>query len=344
VSALLDQIAEQIRNKVESYEERSPRSRAIALAEYLRENDLVGVNGEVRYHDLRNNFVGIALQDEKHPSLPLISAAIFCCVATRLGLDAKPCGFPFHVLAIIKPPPGYTLDGGLAQSAEVCPPMYMDPFRSSKETNVDHLRSQLQSLGIPSSEHSNLLDASTTEEIVRRCAKNVIASVQALPRENGVAFMSPVASFPEMDGAFYAALWSLILLPEGGQDAAALQRTRCLGLIVERMANHDSMDVGLIEEHILPLITDLGHRESLIETIRVIHTGDHTPKTFKPRSLDMGDRVQYKVGQVFHHKRYHYQAVITGWDVKCEAGPTWMAHMGIHTLPRGEHQSFYHVL
>jgi F-box protein 21 len=318
--------------------------KAIALCEYLRDNDLLGISGEARYHDLRNNFIGIALQDEHHPSLPLISVAIFCCIATRLGIDAQPCGFPFHVLAIIKPPPGRTLDGVRMQSVDSGPPMYMDPFRSSQETNVQHLRSQLQSLGVPSSDHSNLLDASTIEEIVRRSAKNIIASVQALPRQEGAAPMSTVPSFPEMDGALYAALWSLILFPEGGQDVAALQRTRYLGFIVERMANQYSMDVGLIEEHILPLITDPGHRQSLIETIRVIRTGDHTPKKFKPRSPDIGSSVRYKVGQVFHHKRYHYQAIITGWDLKCEQGPIWMADMGIHTLPRGEYQSFYHVL
>ncbi len=344
MSALLDRIAKQVRDKVEDFQERSPRLRAIALCEYLRENNLVGVSSETRYHDLRNNFVGIALQDENHPSLPLISVAIFCCVATRLGIDAQPCGFPFHVLAIIKPPPGHTLDDGSVQVVDGGPPMYMDPFRSSKETNVQHLRSQLQSMGVPSSDHSYFLDASTTEDIVRRSAKNIIGSVQALPRQGGAAPMSTVPSFPEMDGALYAALWSLILLPEGGHDTAALQRTRYLGFLVERMANQYSMDVGLIEEHVLPLITDPGHRQNLIETIRVIRTGDHTPKEFKPRSPDIGTSVQYKVGQVFHHKRYHYQAIITGWDLKCEAKPTWMAYMGIHTLPRGEYQSFYHVL
>lgn len=341
---MLDRIAENFRNEIQDLEERSTRSKVIALAEYIRETDLVGVDGETRYHDLRNNFVGIALQDEKHPSLPLVSVVIFCCLATRLGINAQPCGFPFHVLAIIKPSLGYTLDGGTARTPELCPPMYMDPFRSGQETDVQHLKSQLQSLGVPSSAHSDHLGASTTQEIVRRCAKNIITSVQALPRQNGVAPMSMVLSFPEMDGALYAALWSLILLPEGGAVAAGMQSARYLDFIVEKMASQYSVDVGLVEEHILPLITDAAHRESLIDTIRVIRTDDRTPKKIKARTPDLGTSVQYKIGQVFHHKRYHYQAVITGWDVKCEMSPTWMAHMGVHTLPRGEHQSFYNVL
>lgn len=322
----------------------SLRQRAIALSQYLQEQNLVGVNGDSRYHDLQNNFIGIALQDETHPSLPLISVAIFCCLATRLGLDAYPCGFPFHVLVIIKPPSGHTMDGEVAHPRKASPPMYMDPFRSSEETDVENLKAQLRSLGVPPSRYRDLLDASSTEETVRRCATNIITSVQALPRQNGAGPMSTVASFPEMDGALYAALWALILLPEGDPGAASLQRTRYLRFIMEKMATQFLMDVSLIEEHILPSITDRGQREGLVNTIRVVRTGDHMPRQVKERNQHAEKRVQYKVGQVFQHKRYHYQAVVTGWDVECAAGDAWKAHMGVHSLSRGQHQSFYHVL
>lgn len=236
------------------------------------------------------------------------------------------------------------MEGRSTPTTAINSPMYVDPFRSSSETSVEYLKTQLRSLGVPQSHHSTLLDASTTEEIVRRCAKNIIASVQALPRQNAATPLSAQISFPEMEGALYAALWSLILLPEGDQDAVAVQRTRYLGFIVERMASQYSIDVGLVEEYILPLITNPGHREHLMETIRAIRTQDQTPKKVKRRSTDLENNVQYKVGQVFRHKRYHYQAIITGWDVKCEAEEDWKATMGISTLRRGEHQGFYNVL
>ena len=322
----------------------SPRRKATAVAGHLRNRNLTGVQGDAHYHDLQNNFIGIALQQGDHPSLPLISVAIFCCVARRLGIDAQPCGFPFHVLAIIKPPPGLTMDGYDSQPGIQSPPMYMDPFRSSEEIDQSDLKAQLQSLGIPISHHRELLDASPTEEIVRRSAKNIITSVQTFPRHNGPGPRS-AASFPDHEGAFYAALWALMLLPDGSHYSAGVQRARYLHFILERLEKQTLMDVGLIEKHILPLIEDPTQYGGLLDTIRVMRSGDRMPKQVKARTTpETQDRVRYKVGQVFHHKRYHYQAVITGWDTECAATPDWMNHMGIHTLSRGQHQSFYHVL
>ena len=304
----------------------------------------MGVASDANYHNLQNNFIGIALQDTNHPSLPLISVVIFCCIARRLSINAQPCGFPFHVIAIIKPAQGFTLDGESTHRSEASAPMYMDPFRSNEETDVHNLKAQLYSLGVAPVNHSGFLDASSVEEIVRRCATNIITSVQALPRQNGARPMSTVRSFPEMDGALYAALWSLMLLPKGDRHAASLQRARYLPLIIEKIAGEYLTDVGMIEEHILPLVLDPGQRQNLIETIRVIRTGDHILKQIKRRSSETERRVRYKVGQVFRHKRYHYQAVITGWDLECEAGDQWMSQMDVQSLSKGQHQSFYHVL
>ena len=307
---------------------------------------MTGIQGDAHYHDLQNNFIGIALQDDNHPSLPLMSVAIYCCIAKRLGIDAHPCGFPFHVLAIVKPLPGLTMDGHDVQpGAEAPTPMYMDPFRSSEETDPNDLKAQLQSLGIPLSHHPELLDASPTDEIVRRSAKNIITSVQTFPRHNGPGPRSATSSFPDHEGAFYAALWALMLLPDGSHYSAGVQRARYLHFILERLEKQTVMDVGLIEKHILPLIEDPTQYEGLLDNIRVMRSGDRMPKQIKARNTrDTREGVKYRVGQVFHHKRYHYQAVITGWDVECAATPDWMDHMGIHTLSKGQHQSFYHVL
>ena len=306
--------------------------------------DLAGITSDSQYHNLQNNFIGIALQDANHPSLPLISVAIFCCIARRLGIDAQPCAFPFHVLAIVKPAPGLTLDGKNAHHSQVPTPMYMDPFRSNHEMDVRDLKAQLCSLGIAPVDYPGFLDVSSVEEIVRRCATNIITSIQALPRQDGAPPMSTVPSFPEMDGALYAALWSLMLLPKGDRHLASLQRSRYLPLIVEKMEREYLADVGMIEEHILPLILDPGRRQNLIETIRVVRTGDQMPKQIKHRNPETERRVKYKVGQVFRHKRYHYQGVITGWDLECEAGDQWIYQMDVRSLSKGQHQSFYHVL
>lgn len=345
VSAHLDQLAEGVRADDLEFMERTPRGRAIAVAEYLRKHNMMGIShGSTEYHDLQNNFIGIALQDEKHPSLPLITVAIYCCVARRLGLDAQPCGFPFHVLAIINPIVGYDLDGHAVEMGADSLPMYMDPFRSSLETDVQDLKAQLHSLGVHQSVHLELLSASPVEEIVRRSAKNIITSVQTLPRHNGGLPLSSPLSFPETESAFYGALWALILLPDGNRHQAGVQRARYLHFLVERLEKQTLMDVGLMEEQILPLIEDASHYRGLLDTIRVIRTADRKPKQVKDRTPETRKGVQFRVGQLFHHKRYHYTAVITGWDVECAAGADWMTHMNVHALARGQHQSFYHVL
>ncbi|KAK4694902.1 F-box protein 21, partial [Lecanoromycetidae sp. Uapishka_2] len=345
VSAQLDQLAEGVLTEDPEFVDQPPRRQAIAVAEYLREHNMVGISrAATDYHDLQNNFIGIALQDDDHPSLPLITVAIYCCVAKRLGLDAQPCGFPFHVQAIIKPAAGHDLEGHAVEPGKETLPMYMDPFRSSLETDVKDLVAQLHALGVKPSAHAELLSASPVEEIVRRSAKNIITSVQTLPRLDGGRPISSPLSFPETESAFYGALWALILLPDGNRLQAGVQRARYLHFLVERLEKQTLMDVGLMEEQILPLIEDASQYRGLLDTIRVIRTADRKPKEVKDRSSETRKSVQYKVGQIFHHKRYYYTAVITGWDVECAAGADWMTHMNVHALSRGQHQSFYHVL
>lgn len=319
--------------------DQSPQQKAIKLAEFLRQHNLTGISGNSHYHDLQNNFIGIALQDGSHPSLPLVSVAIYCCIAQKLRLDAQPCGFPFHVLAIIKPPPGRTLDGRHADPGLPLEPMYMDPFRSNQEVYVKDLQAQLQNLGVSPSKFPELLGASSTAEIVRRSAKNIVTSLQAIRRAHTANHI-----FPDVDGAFYAAVWAVLLLPESNSLTAGAQRANCLSHITELVEKYFLTDTWLIEKYILPLIEDRTQHRQLRDTIRIIRTTDHMPKSVKERTSGSLRKVQYKVGQIFHHKRYHYKAVITGWDVECAATDEWMVHMGVHELPKGKYQSFYHVL
>ena len=43
--------------------------------------------------------------------------------------------------------------------------------------------------------------------------------------------------------------------------------------------------------------------------------------------------VQFKVGDVIRHRRYHYRGVIYGWDPECKAEEEWMQQMRIDQLP-----------
>ena len=319
----------------------SERKKATMIAAYMRTHNMTGVRSEYRYEDLQNNFIGIALQDEDHPSLPLISVAIYCCVAQRLGLSARPCAFPFHVYAVIRHSGGQDLDGNSVPTMEHgtrIPPMYMDPFRTEVEIPVSNLQSQLAAMGVPEPDRAMLLCTAPTEEIIRRTARNIVASVQMAPSNSSNRL------FSEMDSAFYAALWARLLLIDGTSATANASRARYLPYVLEHMEKKFPMDVGLFEDYVLPLIQSPDQALQLRDMMGAMRSADMMPKAVKRRTAETAESVRYRIGQVFQHKRYRYHAIITGWDAKCEADEDWISHMGVHQLSRGRHQSFYHAL
>ena len=309
--------------------------------------NLVGLASPNSYHDLQNNFISLALQDEEHPSLPLISVAIYCSVAQILGLNAVPCGFPLHVLAIIKPARGFDLDGKVLLPGKIPTSMYMDPFRSNQETAIEDLRAQLVSMGIPHSVHESLLDASPMDEIVRRTARNIITSIQTAPQPfggNGTLQSLANATVPSTEDAYYAALWALVLLPDSDPAAPRVRSDRYLAHLERFMENHFPLDLGLFSLYVLPEFQGYDRYDWLCDQLRILRARDSASRQVKRRSPAITGHVKYRIGQVFRHRRYDYQAVITGWDKQCEMGENWIGQMRVDELPKGRYQSFYHVL
>ncbi|KAL1995355.1 hypothetical protein VTN49DRAFT_1542 [Thermomyces lanuginosus] len=334
ITAMLDEIVTGISEAVPSMESLSPRAKALKIASYLRSHNLTGIKHDKQYHDLDHNFIGFALKDPEHNSLPLISAAIYCYVAQRFGLNARPCGFPFHVHVIITPEPNFDMDGRPLRGNSEGEPMYMDPFRSDRETPVSDLRQQLNFLGGSVVELSNFLGASLTSEIVVRCSQNIRNSIHLMaqfPR-----FASPI----DVVSARYASLWAIMLC---GPGTRAVLLHDHLPALMELLATDFPSDLFLIERYILPLFEDFVEYDHLRESLHVMRAVDKMPK--QPRFRRPGHKhVRYHVGDVFRHRRYNYRAVITGWDTECGAGEQWMQRMGVDRLPRGRHQSFYHAL
>lgn len=340
VSARLDEVAQSIRDEFPELSENTPRRKAELIAGYLVRSKLTGVAEDSQYHNLQNNFIGLAL-NSSHAALPLISVGIFCSVAERLGLVAVPCGFPFHVYAIVIAPDDQGLDE--APPTDQSPPqlMYMDPFRSDREVPRSDLEAQLRTMGVPPDEHETQLGVSSVAEMVRRTARNIIGSVQATRHVHEGSNESNEAQYPESDGALYAAVWALMLVPD--DNAALFPHARYLPYIMDYLEKQSFFDVRLVEMYMLPLFEGSQQLQQLREAIHVIRVGDSVPKPVYCRPVG-SKRIPFRVGQVFRHKRYHYQGVITGWDIECAAGEAWMAQMGVDRLPRGRHQSFYHVL
>ncbi|KAE8308693.1 Hemimethylated DNA-binding protein YccV like-domain-containing protein [Aspergillus transmontanensis] len=331
----LDEIVGRLSSLYPSINMSTPREKARTIAVYLKSNNLTGIQPDREYHCIEHNFLGVALNDPNHNSLPLVSAAIYCYVAQRLGLNARPCGFPFHVHVIVKPPPGLDINGNMLAPGVCGDPIYMDPFRSDRETPVANLQSQLNYLGASAVEQSTFLGESRTSEIVLRCSKNILNSVQRMSQYPDV-HLEPVDTV----SAKYAALWSTMLLSDPSRPAEFRHH---LPWLMELFATEFPSDIYLIEQYIVPMFRGLLEYEHILESLHVMRAVDEIPKQVKRRYPGRCD-VKYRIGQVFRHRRYNYIAIITGWDTECDAGEQWMRRMGIDRLQGGRHQSFYHVI
>ncbi|CAK7266387.1 hypothetical protein SEPCBS119000_002003 [Sporothrix epigloea] len=110
----LDDLANQFRQTVThpSLEEMTVRQKALALVRWIRARRLAGMdNADECYRDIRNCLIGQALEDPDHPSLPIISSAIFVSIGERIGLRAFCCAAPGHVFVTVLGNPGETVDG-----------------------------------------------------------------------------------------------------------------------------------------------------------------------------------------------------------------------------------------
>lgn len=340
-----DRIARAIKDRDPEFEERSIRQKAVQIVRWLRSENLVGNPDEDNYHALRNNFISIALFDDVHTSLPLQSVSIYCAVARRLGVNAKPSNYPHHVHAVIEAPQDQTLDGKFKTAIQGAEPeiMHMDPWRSSEEVPRDQLTHRLSQMGAPRTQHIVYLGATTTLEIALRTGRNIMASVQEA-RERAVGGMSRRPSFPDIEAAWYAMLWSMMVLGDPADPASLHRRRQCLPYLAEHFQTHFPEDLSLVESSLLPLFHDEREHHVLTQLVNTLRVADRNAKAPCPRNKDAEQNVMYKVGQVFQHKRYGYEAFIVGWDYKCTADNGWIERMRVDQLPHGREQPFYNVV
>jgi F-box protein 21 len=351
----LDRLAKAIKDRDPDFDYLSIRKKAVQIARFLRSENLVGNPMEEDYHALRNNFISIALFDEPHTSLPLQSAAIYCAVARRLGVNAKPTNYPNHVHAVIEAPADVDLDGKARtsrdnESDDPAHFMYMDPWRSSTEVPRTQLTIRLSQMGAPVGHHDHHLGATSTMEVVLRTSRNIMNSVQeARGRQRGTT-RRPL--YPDMESAWYAMLWSMLVLGESNQASTLHRRRQCLPYLLEHFQSHFPEDLGLVESIIIPMFENEREYNVLLRLVNQARVSDsnkpapsHRPKKILSRVMPsdvLG--VAFKIGTHFEHRRYGYNGIIIGWDTKCGAEDHWIREMRVDELPRGREQPFYNVV
>ncbi|KAI4959671.1 hypothetical protein J4E86_003394 [Alternaria arbusti] len=328
----------------------SPRTQASTLASFLRDEGFNGVP-DTSYRALRNSFIGLVIRSATHESLPLISVAIYCAVAQRIGLDARPCGFLFHVYTLVYAPKNYNLDGQYKPTSSAqLDYMYLDPFRSSSEVRQGDLQRILRDMGVPRDEHHGFLSDTNTREMVMRTARNIMNSVQTI-RETEAGMGSIQASwmnsYPDMDNAFYATIWAMLLLGPNDDHISSghnqIRRRQYLPYLFEHFQMHYPWDVTLLSRYVIPMFYNQPEGRRLLQFVQSMHQVDSMRKPVANRSART-QNVAFKVGQLFQHKRYGYEGVITGWDVVCDANEDWIQNMRVDSLSKGRNQAFYHVL
>ena len=141
----------------------------------------------------------------------------------------------------------------------------------------------------------------------------------------------------------------LLVLGPGDDHPSALasihtRRRQYLPYLLEHFQTHVPWDVTLLERYVMPMFENQAEHPRLQHFVASMRNLDNVRKPIVRREGPRADAVGFRVGQLFQHKRYHYEGVVTGWDVSCDAGEEWIQNMGIDRLAKGREQAFYHVL
>lgn len=309
----------------------STRKKALELVRWLRARNLTGLHDPRKdYGNLRNCFIGQALRHPDHDSLPIISAGIFCCVAARLGINASLCSFPSHVHAVISAPAGYTLDGdAVDESDSSSQRMFLDPYGSDNEVQLEHLQMILAQLGFV--EHTERFLAPVhASKIAIRVAHNISASLgtpgmhdQLEPRTIQLLHGN---SRVNAEASSYAASWALLILnrPNRTTWLDRLHKFLC------RFPDVYPEDAWLVEKYLWPRFCEVvsSPRDGFGRRYNV--PGDHVnpwhfwhgmrdvdatpPRVFRRECCHNPGGPLLEIGQVFRHRRYRWFGVITSWE------------------------------
>ncbi|RVD81711.1 uncharacterized protein DFL_009561 [Arthrobotrys flagrans] len=196
------------------------------------------------------------------------------------------------------------------------------------------LESRLEEIGVTITPEtvSKYLHPATTKELVLRNARNILRNTPRARRHLLDVRLDPGIN---IDAAEYAALFAIALLSN-------TWTTRILEPLCRCLQESFPLDVGLIEKYIVPLAGPSSRPARLLQTICIaLRNEDGMVRRPKSRSLAENRGVLFRIGTIFKHKRYGYQAVITGWTVN-------MAYEGLDIeegeLQKGLMQPFYRVM
>lgn len=329
---LLDRLASEFLQVHGKFQKLSTRDKALVLVKWIRERNLTGMEDPAdNYRCLRNCLIGHALRDNNHPSLPIVSCAIYTCLAERVGLRAACCAFPTHVHAMVMAPLGQDLDG-----KEMEPPstdvdrMFLDPYASSEEIHLGDLRSRLVEFDWLHGQEAFLVPAPvpvlvqrvgrnmkmTFNDFLRRSHEHLAVDHLAVLRDD-----RPVSRWI-VEGTIYSTHWANLLMT----PVSNFQWDSTIDEFLHYVTHFFPEDAWMVEQYIVPLYMIFTqsiqprHRftlENVPEVLHLLRNSDNRQPTVSRRyTQEIHQNVWYTVGQVFRHRRYGYIGIINGWGEK----------------------------
>ncbi|RWA12555.1 hypothetical protein EKO27_g2568 [Xylaria grammica] len=366
---LLDDIASRFRAANPDLEQATTRAKATGLARWLHANNMTGLNDptEETYRYLRNCLIGRALRDDQHPSLPIISAAIYSALASRSGFEAYPCALPNQVHAIVLSPPGLSLDGAVLPTEQSGhqQTMFLDPYGSDEEVPIDHIQNLLFRLGIYTG-HEDMLTPTSTDLIVMRTAQNIRASFTSFRTiDRPLSQLIPMIELNRGDWArnlqpaLYSMIWASIMmvpiLPDN--DEVRWDWQQDVRDLLTYFYEYFPEDSWLIEKYVCPMYDTFAapsRRQSSwelpskrvrdqIKDIRRVDASIRAPR--RRSNLVDGAHVKFRVGQVFKHKRYDYHGIILGWTTEGAGGiANWDQNSSLRDSWHGYSEPYYRCM
>ncbi|KAF9873595.1 F-box domain-containing protein [Colletotrichum karsti] len=325
VSNSLDGLATEFSSTHPDFEDLCTREKALALNRWLRSRNLTGMsNPETNYRNLRNCLIGYALRDDTHQSLPMVSAAIFCSLGERLGLNAHCCALPGHVLVMVFSTNEVKLDGSsVTDSQKPLERMYLDPYGGDEEFSKETLRHFISQVGWRSLDVDTMAPAAVSTMIGRLAHNirhtNLVLTSQDVSIER-LAGLSTGSALQNMELSVYAAAWATTLLDPG----AFVDVTSHFALRFNSLRFDDAWLVQKIyvtrpQQPVNPFVAVPNPKYVL----QVIRRADSRPPVLMETQKDM----EYQMGQVVRHVRYGFVAVV----IDCE-------------IPRSESILYYRLL
>ncbi|EFQ31792.1 F-box domain-containing protein [Colletotrichum graminicola] len=313
VSRVLDRLAVDFRNSHSDFDSLCIREQSLALNRWLKSNNLTGmIDPETNYRNLRNCLIGHVLRDEAHQSLPMVSAAIFCCIGERLGLNAHCCALPGHVLAMVFATRETTLDGSrVTDPSRPIERMYLDPYGSDTEFSKETLRHFVAQVGWHSLDVDTMAPAAVSTMIGRLAHNirhtNLFLASQDVSVET-LAGLGTGTALQNLELSVYAAAWATALLDPG----AFVDVTSHFALRFNSLRFDDAWLVEKIYiTHPQPNGNIFLAAPNLEYILRLIRQADEQEPVLREPQVNM----EFKTGSVVRHRRYGSIGVVISGEV-----------------------------